>query len=394
MKNILIIVLCLWSITVWGKEEKVKRIRYCTTLEEAMQQAARKHKPIFFNCYVDWAGASVLMDSIVLSEPELKDFIEKHFVSLRVDMVKTEEGRKLAGQYGVKFYAHFLILDEKGEVQHRIVGGAKAPEFLEKLKQGLNPKTSLAGMTRCYEKGDRRLKFLAAYADVLALADENEKYREVTDYYLRHVDSTDMYLPQTWKILARRGWRYESEWFNFIYAHKDELMRKNGQEVTKFIVQSAFDKLYPFLLLEEPYNETIVGGIVQKINDLDTNSMTRRQLLAMCQIVDLRHGKKYPEMMDVWEKTVPGLSSEFLKWKLDITLGRLQDMGEPEKKRAVVYLEDQMEGMIGTKLSQYTQAVQELTDYRGILFETGSLQEALDKARKEKKAVFVDCFTT
>lgn len=51
MKNIFLIVFCLLVSTVWAKEEKNKRIQYCTTLEEAMQQAARKHKPIFFNCY-------------------------------------------------------------------------------------------------------------------------------------------------------------------------------------------------------------------------------------------------------------------------------------------------------------------------------------------------------
>ena len=58
MKNIFLIVFCLLVSTVWAKEEKNKRIQYCTTLEEAMQQAARKHKPIFFNCYAGWAGRS------------------------------------------------------------------------------------------------------------------------------------------------------------------------------------------------------------------------------------------------------------------------------------------------------------------------------------------------
>ena len=63
-------------------------------------------------------------------------------------MPKTQEGRKLAERYKIKFYAHYLILDEKGEIIHRISGGSKAPEFKEKLKLSLNPKTSLAGMNQ------------------------------------------------------------------------------------------------------------------------------------------------------------------------------------------------------------------------------------------------------
>ena len=67
MKNILLIAFCLLVSTVWAKEEKNKRIQYCTTLEEAMQQAAQKHKPIFFNCYAGWAAPSAWMDSVVLT---------------------------------------------------------------------------------------------------------------------------------------------------------------------------------------------------------------------------------------------------------------------------------------------------------------------------------------
>lgn len=393
MKNILVIVFCLSVLTVWAKEEKNKRIPYCTTLEEAIQQATRKNKPIFFNCYAKWAGGSVLMDSVVLNEPEVVAFIRKHFVGLRVDMVKTQEGRKLAEQYGVRYYAHFLILDKKGELQHRIVGGYKAPEFLEKLKQGLDPNTSLAGMNRRYEKGERSEKFLAAYAGVLDLADENEKYQEITDYYLGHIDSTDLYSPQSWGILKKRGRRYDSEWFDFIARHKTELTQQNGQEVTEFIVKVAFGKMYPYIMLEKPYDSHEITTIEEQINTLDSTSATRNQLLAMCRITHLRQQKKYGEMLELWERTVPRLPNE-LQARCDLTLGRLQDMEDKEKRQAVAYLDKQKEGLIGTRLEQYSQAQKELSDYQGIRFETGSLREALAKAQKEQKLVFVDCYTS
>ena len=62
MKNILVILLCFFSIAGWAKEDKNKQITYCTNLEEAMQLAAKKHKPIFFNCYAGWSGGSIMMD--------------------------------------------------------------------------------------------------------------------------------------------------------------------------------------------------------------------------------------------------------------------------------------------------------------------------------------------
>lgn len=397
MKHILLIVLCLTFSTIWATEKKDKKekgIAYCTTLEEALQQAQRVHKPIFFNCYADWAHPSVVMDSIILKDPDLVSFIEKHFVSLRVDMPNTPEGRQLTRQYNVTYYAHYLILDENGKLLHRITGGAEAPEFKKLLEQGLNPKTSLSGMTQRYEQGERSSKFLAAYAEVLNTASEDEKYQEVANYYLQHADSSDLYLPATWKILTKQGREYNSQWFNFIYDHRDELEKKNGEQVSEFIIQVAFLPVYSYMVMDKVYNAPLITEIEERIGQLNTTSASQGQLLDMCRILHLRQQKKYTEMLDIWEKTIPALPNELLICRYDATLGRLQEMSEAEKARAVGYLNGRMTGQEGSTLAQYRQTVEELTHYQGIRFETGSLPEALAKARKENKAVFVDCYTT
>ena len=66
----------------------------------------------------------------------------------------------------------------------------------------------------------------------------------------------------------------------------------------------------------------------------------------------------------------------------------------PCDSQAIAYLKERMAGMTGSTLERYRQIVTELSDYQGIRFETGGLQEALAKARKENKAVFVDCYTS
>ncbi len=393
MKYLIIMLLCL-SVVAGRAEEKKKRIRYCTTLEEAMQLSSQKHKPIFFNCFAGWSGGSILMDSIALQEPELVDFIEKHFVSLRVDMVKTPEGRRLSQKYNVQFFAHFLILDSHGEILHRIVGGSKAPEFRKRLEEGLNPKTSLAGLGKRYAKGDRSLNFLSRYADALNIADEKEKFNEVTDYYLSHASTQELLKPKSWNILRKRGIEYNSKWYNFIYSHKEELIRANGESVPDFLVQGAFILVYPVMLMQSPYDERIIGDIEKRIQPLASQSESCRQLTEICQILRLRHAKKYAEMLSVWEETMTGFPDAFVEWKFDMTLPTLYDMGKQEKERACNYLKGKLKGMEGTKLEQYRYAIKTLTDYQGIRFETGNLAEALAKARKEKKPLFVDCFTS
>ena len=394
MKNILTILLCLIAILGWAKEDKNKRINYCTTLEEAMQLSAQKHKPIFFNCYAGWSGGSIMMDSIVLREPELVKFIEKNFISLRMDMVKTQKGRAIAKKYNVRFYAHFLILDEKGQILHRIVGGSKAQEFQKRLEEGLNPKTSLAGLGERYEKGKRTPAFLEKYANALDIANEKAKYTEVTDNYLQQTDTCQLLKPSSWKILSKRGWEYNSKWFHFIYNHRNELIQSNGEAVLEFIVGSAFQKVYPCMIMQVPYNKSQMKDIEGKISALPASYTPGKQLLAICDVLRLRQEKNYSEMLTAWEKAMTNFPQEQVVWKFDISLANLQDMNEQEKKNAAEYLKSKIKDLQGSRLEQYQHAIECLNKYQGIIFETGSLQDALDKARKENKPVFVDCFTS
>lgn len=393
-RNIFIILLFCFFYSLHAEEKKGYRLQYHTTLNEALIEAAQKNKPIFFNCYAGWNGACHLMDSVVLADPRLVSFIEEHCIPLRIDMVKTTEGRELAEKYKVSYFAHFLILDAEGEIIHRIIGGAKAPEFLENLKRGLNPETSLRGMTQRYEKGDRDLLFLADYTDVLDEAHESQKFTEVSDYYLKHVKTEQLYSARSWKMLYKKGIDYGSEWYQFIYDHRNELMRENGEKVSEFLVQSAFQEVYPHMIMQQNSNVTLHKEIRQKLAPLDSTYLPRKQLMDICQILILRHDKKYAEMLDIWEKCMVNFPSPMVEWKFDITLGLLQDMGAKEKERAIAYLSSKKPGMVGIKLAQYQGAIDQLLAYHGIMFETGTLNEALEKAKRENKALFVDCYTS
>jgi thiol-disulfide isomerase/thioredoxin len=172
------------------------------------------------------------------------------------------------------------------------------------------------------------------------------------------------------------------------------LIKQNGEKVQTFIIQVLFHQIYPYMIFERVYDKDFISEVEQKVRDLNFNSLSWEQLLAMCNILHLRQEKKYGEMLDLWGKIVPNLPNETLKIKYDVTLGRLQDMSEAEKKQAIAYLEGRMKGMGQSLLAKYRHIVTELSDYQGILFETDGLQKALAKARKENKAVFVDCYTS
>lgn len=65
MRRILVLLLALLALS----SARADDLQWFTTLDAAKTEAQHTGRPIFFNCYVDWAGGSVLMDSVVLREP-------------------------------------------------------------------------------------------------------------------------------------------------------------------------------------------------------------------------------------------------------------------------------------------------------------------------------------
>ena len=60
-----------------AKESKMK---YVHSMEEAQKMAYQKKKPIFFNCYAEWAGPCMAMDRFVFSDQEFADYMDKNFI--------------------------------------------------------------------------------------------------------------------------------------------------------------------------------------------------------------------------------------------------------------------------------------------------------------------------
>ena len=161
------------------------------------------------------------------------------------------------------------------------------------------------------------------------------------------------------------------------------------------MIQSAFQKIFPYMVYDKNSDLNLFMEIKQKLESLDPSLQSRQQLLDICQILILRQEKKYAEMLNVWERCMVNFPNSMVEWKFDMTLGLLQDMGESEKKQAVAFLSSKLQKMPeGKKRSQYQGTIAQLTSYQGIVFETGTLNEALEKAKNEGKALFVDCYTS
>ena len=82
----------------------------------------------------------------------------------------------------MKVYYTFLILNEDGEVIHKMVGGLKAEEFLQNVQNGIG-EHSLYSYEKRYADGERDPQFVYSYIETLARAFMKERMEEVLHEY-------------------------------------------------------------------------------------------------------------------------------------------------------------------------------------------------------------------
>ena len=132
-----------------------------TGIKAVFQKAREENKLVFMDCYTSWCGPCKKMLKEVFSRKDIGEYMNTHFVNYKQDM-EQEEGKELAGKYGVKVYPTFFILDAAGEVRHKMVGGMTAEEFLKQVQLG-SGENSLYAFNHRYRQGERNPQFMIEY---------------------------------------------------------------------------------------------------------------------------------------------------------------------------------------------------------------------------------------
>jgi len=178
------------------------------TLEEAFKNSGTTGKTIFVDCYTQWCGPCKAMAANVFTIDSIADYFNSNFINIKLDM-ETEEGKKYATPYKVEAYPSFLLLNSKGELLFKFVGGMPSDKFMAKIKEGVNPENKVARMDRMYKQGNCDGQFFRDYIMLkLSLVERKEGIRIASEYFdkLTHEERIS---PDNWLLFGRH--RYERE---------------------------------------------------------------------------------------------------------------------------------------------------------------------------------------
>ncbi|MDE6685622.1 MAG: thioredoxin family protein [Duncaniella sp.] len=85
-----------------------------STLQDAIDKAAKENKMVFLDCYTSWCGPCKMMSESVFPTKEVGDYMNPKFVSIKIDMEKGE-GPELAKRVEISAYPTFILFDKNGK---------------------------------------------------------------------------------------------------------------------------------------------------------------------------------------------------------------------------------------------------------------------------------------
>ncbi|MDO5075161.1 MAG: thioredoxin family protein [Bacteroidales bacterium] len=404
MKHPLLVVTALFATTffytptataqqkpsIYGDKVKADvKLNYVYSIEEALTRSRAEGKPIFFNCFADWAMPCHGMNMYVFSDANFAKWVEKHFIPLFIDVTDPSQ-KAIATKYEIKQFAHYLVLDSDGRIVHRIVGGKPLPGFQQDLEMALSPKTSLAGTEARYKKGNPSLKDLRAYLNALRLADEDERFIQVGTQILGKIKEKDYPRAENWPIISRIITDPNSELFSHIIANKAAYVKNVGEAKVNGLAEGLF---YPPIAAMAAGRETYNA---ERLLDLYLG-MQRAQLpdtsicYRMYEVAKLRGEQKYDDLLTLMEERGDKLGHERISLALTLDL---PEQTEAQKQRAIAYLRKLAATQTERTAKRLNNLVDQLSQTEGLdIINNGLLSKTLEKAKTEKKLVFLDAYT-
>lgn len=399
MKKIIIsIVLAFFAFStlsaqsMYGDEVKFDvKMKYVYSFEEALTLAKEKNKLIFFNCFADWAVPCHSMNKKVFSNQEFANWMDDKFVNLFRDVTKGN-GRVLAQKYNINTMAHYLVLNGNGEVVHRIVGGSEIPEFKKLLSQSLSSKTSLMGMSASYNEGNRNVKFLKNYFEVLRTAEEGKQAAIVLDNIFEKLDKKQWSKKENWTVFLAKMRNPEDEYFTYLVNNKATFVKANGAEsVEKAISNLLNGFLFDYVVGNKTYDAAkfLDYYLLMQKSGLSSND----NAFVFYKFAKYRGEHNVQELITILKEQKNIWKPDELR-VIDLSIENIKNLSKEDRAIMSQYWQERADSFTGSTGNHYRKAIARINTNDGIKFAEISFQEALTNAAAENKLVFMDCFTT
>ncbi len=106
---------------------------WSTSLSDGLDRAEKSHKLVLADFYTSWCGWCKQLDKTTFADPEFMQYVNDHFIPVKLDAEDKGEGQRAAEKNDVSAYPTGLVFAPNGKVIGRIFGYAGAAQYKAKL---------------------------------------------------------------------------------------------------------------------------------------------------------------------------------------------------------------------------------------------------------------------
>lgn len=359
------------------------------TFDEALAKARTENKFVFMDCYTSWCGPCKYMAETIFPQEKAGEFFNPKFISVKFDMEKGE-GPELAKKFGVKAYPTFFIIRPDGTVQHTIVGGGDLENFIARVEKGLNKKTSLDYLNKAYEKGKMNKKQLMNYLIALQDAYDKEKSEKISKELNAALTDKDKLKKDFWPLLENDG--FGSDNFNFVVKNLPAFRKNIGKEK----VDSYLFRNYS-MTIDKSNRSQEAGKILEQIRqDLSTIDLEKKdELMYKIELAQAAIDQDVAKIISFAEQAAQ-LENNGL-WPIMNALSSIKNKASKAELSHIVELGEKFIANAPAQGKSYLENFFEsfkIAAHTGVYFQDLTFEQALEKAKKQRKRLFIDCYTS
>jgi thiol-disulfide isomerase/thioredoxin len=366
------------------------------TLDEALASARAESKLVMVDCQTSWCGPCKYMSGTVFPKAEAGEFFNRHFVCVEFDMEKGE-GIEIRNKYKVQAFPTFLILDTDGVERHRVVGSGDLDTFIPRVRRALDRGNTLTVLEKEYASGKMSKARKLAYITTLQDAYAKDKAAAIREELRASLTPAEKLSATFWPLIDDNAGAPSLETLLLVGNNWKTLKKNVGEKkVAAFLEQGCS------LLLDRyiSRNEASDDGV--KLAATTRDYITRGYITAgvplevKLKLADAVSANDFLLFVTLVADNAPTLQATdlfsymFIFGKVDV-----KDKALVEKvvKIGDLLLEkapgEEVKTIVEKQFARFHKALA-----TGVYWEKLTLDEALALAGREKKLVFVDCYTT
>jgi thioredoxin-related protein len=236
-----------------GIRAQVKFIEVSTLQEmEAMQKKASDQMlMLFVDVYATWCGPCKMMDQQVYTDPAVADYMNTHFVNVRLDG-ESEYGMQYVTEQQLEGYPTMYVFSDEGERISNILGFKPAEELVASLKTTLEGYQSVKKYRALHAQGNLEAEAFADYIAVVRKMGNPEQADLLADEYMEEV--MDPKLSDNDIRVVAYHMDLDDVWWNTFAADRDRLKEILGEDYLP--------------AMENIYNTTLIKAVEEDRIDL------------------------------------------------------------------------------------------------------------------------------